>query len=72
MPLYKSSPKTAGTIRSLTWMELMVYMKKSFNAVKTKLIKKLTPLKFVLLEEFQKQTIFAGKFIGMYICICMN
>ena len=48
------------------WMELTVDEKKDFGVVKPKLIKKLAPLEFVLLEEFQKRAIFLGESVRMY------
>ena len=41
--------------------------KRDFGVVKEKLIRKLAPLKFVSLEQFQKRAIFPGKSIGMYL-----
>ena len=47
------------------WMELTEDEKKDFGVVKSKLIIKLAPLQFVLLEEFQKCAIFPGESVGM-------
>ena len=46
-------------------MELTEDEKKDFGVVKSKLIIKLAPLEFVLLEEFQKRAIFPGESVGM-------
>ena len=48
------------------WMELTEDEKKDFGVLKSKLIKKLAPLEFVSLEEFQKRAIFPGESVGMY------
>ena len=50
----------------VAWMELTEDEKKDFGVVKPKLIKKLAPLEFVSLEEFQKRAIFPGESVGMY------
>ena len=49
------------------WMELTEEEKRDFGVVKEKLIRKLAPLEFVSLEQFQKQAIFPGESIGMYL-----
>ena len=50
-------------------MELTEEKKRDFCLVKEKIIRKLAPLEFVLLEEFQKRAIFPGESIGMYLRI---
>ena len=49
------------------WMELSNGEKSNYGVTKGKLIKKMVPLEFVLLEEFQKLSIFPGKSVGMYL-----
>ena len=49
------------------WMELTEDEKRDFGVVKEKLIRKLAPLEFVSLEQFQKRAIFPGESIGMYL-----
>ena len=49
------------------WMELTEEEKRDFGVVKEKLIRKLAPLEFVSLEQFQKRAIFPGESIGMYL-----
>ena len=49
------------------WMELTEDEKKDFDVAKTKLIRKLAPLEFVSLEQFQKRAIFPGESVGMYL-----
>ena len=49
------------------WMELSDKEKSDYGVTKGKLIKKMVPLEFVSLEEFQKQSIFPGKSVGMYL-----
>lgn len=49
-----------------TWVELNDNEKKDFDVAKAKLIKILTPLKFVSLEEFQKCAIFPGESVRIY------
>ena len=41
--------------------------KREFGVVKEKLIRKLAPLEFVSLEQFQKRAIFPGESIRMYL-----
>ena len=48
-------------------MELTEDEKRDFGVVKEKLIRKLAPLEFVSLEQFQKRAIFPGESIGMYL-----
>ena len=49
------------------WMELTEEEKRDFGVAKEKLIRKLAPLEFVSLEQFQKRAIFPGESIGMYL-----
>ena len=49
------------------WMELSGKEKSDYGVTKGKLIKKMVPLEFVWLEEFQKQSIFPGESVGMYL-----
>ena len=49
------------------WMELTDEEKSDYDVTKGKLIKKMAPLEFVSLEEFQKQSIFPGKSVSMYL-----
>ena len=49
------------------WMELTEEERRDFGVVKEKLIRKLAPLEFVSLEQFQKRAIFPGESIGMYL-----
>ena len=49
------------------WMELTEDKRKDFAVAKTILIKKLAPLEFVSLEEFQKRVIFPGESVGIYL-----
>ncbi|XP_065889767.1 retroviral-like aspartic protease 1 [Dysidea avara] len=49
------------------WMELTDEEKKDYSVAKDKLIKKMAPLEFVSLEEFQKRPIFPGESVGMYL-----
>ena len=49
------------------WTELTEDEKKDFDAAKARLIKKLSPLEFVTLEQFQKRAIFPGESVGMYL-----
>ena len=49
------------------WMELTDEEKKDYSVAKDKLIKKMAPLEFVSLEEFQKRSIFLGESVGMYL-----
>ena len=49
------------------WTELTEDEKKDFDAAKARLIKKLSPLEFVTLEQFQKCAIFPGESVGMYL-----
>ena len=42
-------------------------MRRKTDAVKARLIKKLSPLEFVTLEQFQKRTIFPSESVGMYL-----
>ena len=51
------------------WMELTNEEKSNYSATKGKLIKKMVPLEFVSLEEFQKQSIFQE---NQLVCICMS
>ena len=48
-------------------MELTEEEMRDFGVGKEKLIRKLAPLEFVLLEEFQKRAIFPDESIGMYL-----
>ena len=51
----------------LAWIELTEDEKKDFDVAKARLIKKLSPLEFVTLEQFQKHTIFPGKSVQLYL-----
>ena len=51
----------------MAWMELTEDEKKDFDVAKAKLIRKLAPLEFVSLEQFQKRAIFPGESVGMYL-----
>ena len=53
----------------MAWMELTEDERKDFAAEKTMLIKKLAPLEFVSLGEFQKRTIFPSESVEIYIYI---
>ena len=48
-------------------MELTEDEKKDFDVAKAKLIRKLVPLEFVLLEQFQKRAIFPGESVRMHL-----
>ena len=48
------------------WTELSDEEKSNYGVTKGKLIKKMAPLEFVSLEEFQKRSIFPGESVGMY------
>ena len=48
------------------WMELTDEEKNDYSVTKSKLIRKMAPLKFVSLEEFQKRSIFPGESVVMY------
>ena len=51
------------------WMELTEDERKDFDVAKEKLSKKLAPLEFISLEEFQKCAImiFPGESVGIYL-----
>ena len=49
------------------WMELTEEEKADYSVTKGKLIKKMAPLEFVSLEEFQKRSIFPGESVSMYL-----
>ena len=49
------------------WIGLTNVEKNNYNVIKDKVIKKMVPLEFVSLEEFQKQLIFPGELVGMYL-----
>ena len=49
------------------WTELTEDEKKDFDAAKARLIKKLSPLEFVTLEQVQKRAIFPAESVGMYL-----
>ena len=49
------------------WMELTNEEKNYYGVTKGKLIKKMVPLEFVSLKEFQKQSIIPGESVSMYL-----
>ena len=51
----------------MAWTELPEDEKKDFDAAKARLIKKLSPLEFVMLQQFQKHAIFLRESVGMYL-----
>jgi len=51
----------------VAWMELSEEEKADYSVTKGNLIKKMAPLEFVSLEEFQERSIFPGESVSMYL-----
>ena len=56
----------------VNWMELTDEEKMDYKVAKEELIRKMMPMGFVFLEEFQKRTILLGETVALYVPILVK